>query len=349
MNALVLEKVGELSLRDIQMPETVGPRDVKIAIHTVGICGSDVHYYERGKIGPFVVNSPMVLGHEASGTVIEVGKDVKHLKEGDRVCMEPGIPDPNSRASRLGKYNLDPAVLFWATPPVHGCLVGNIVHPADYTFKLPDNVSFAEGAMVEPLAVGLHAATKARIKPGDLAVVMGAGPIGVVTAMAALAGGCSKVILTDVQQPKLDLAAKLGPIIPVNVATEKLIDVVNRESDGWGADIVFEASGSPRAIAGILEPLCPGGRVVFVGLPPEPVPLDISLASVKEASFESVFRYAHVFPRALGLMSSGKIDVKPLITDRFKFEQSVEAFNYACHMRPDSVKAQIVVADSPAI
>ena len=349
MNALVLEKVGELSLRDIQMPETVGPRDVKIAIHTVGICGSDVHYYERGKIGPFVVKAPMVLGHEASGTVVEVGREVRHLKEGDRVCMEPGIPDPNSRASREGKYNLDPAVLFWATPPVHGCLTGHVVHPADYTFKLPDNVSFAEGAMVEPLAVGLHAATKARIKPGDLAVVMGAGPIGVVTALAALAGGCSKVILTDIQQPKLDLAAKLGPIIPVNVANEKLTDVVNRESDGWGADIVFEASGSPRAIMAALDPLCPGGRVVFVGLPPEPVPLDISLASVKEASFESVFRYAHVFPRALGLMSSGKIDVKPLITDRFQFEQSVEAFNYACHMRPDSVKAQITVAGSPAI
>ncbi len=349
MNALVLEKVGELSLRDIQMPETVGPRDVKIAIHTVGICGSDVHYYERGKIGPFVVKAPMVLGHEASGTVVEVGREVRHLEEGDRVCMEPGIPDPNSRASREGKYNLDPAVLFWATPPVHGCLTGHVVHPADYTFKLPDNVSFAEGAMVEPLAVGLHAATKARIKPGDLAVVMGAGPIGVVTALAALAGGCSKVILTDIQQPKLDLAAKLGPIIPVNVANEKLTDVVNRESDGWGADIVFEASGSPRAIMAALDPLCPGGRVVFVGLPPEPVPLDISLASVKEASFESVFRYAHVFPRALGLMSSGKIDVKPLITDRFQFEQSVEAFNYACHMRPDSVKAQITVAGSPAI
>ena len=267
---------------------------------------------------------------------------MKHLKEGDRVCMEPGIPDPNSRASRLGKYNLDPAVLFWATPPVHGCLVGEIVHPADFTFKLPDNVSFAEGAMVEPLAVGLHAATKARIKPGDLAVVTGAGPIGIVTAMAALAGGCSKVILSDVQQPKLDLAARLGPIVPVNVAKEKLTDVVARESDGWGADIVFEASGNVRAAAGVLDPLCPaGGRVVFIGMPLEPVPFDVVVAATKEATVETVFRYAHVFPRALGLMSSGKIDVKPLITDHFKFEQSVEAFNYACHMRPDSVKAQI--------
>src|SRR4029077_16941795 len=161
MEALVLERKGELSLREIDLPVTVGPHDVKIAIHTVGICGSDVHYYEYGQIGPFVVKSPMVLGHETAGIVVEVGCEVKNLRAGDRVCMEPGIPDPNSRAARLGIYNLDPAVRFWATPPVHGCLTGTVIHPAAYTFRLPDNVSFAEGAMVEPLAVGMHAAVKA--------------------------------------------------------------------------------------------------------------------------------------------------------------------------------------------
>src|SRR5580658_3405367 len=244
MEALVLERKGELSIREIALPTEVGAYDVKISIQTVGICGSDVHYYEYGAIGPFVVKEPMVLGHEASGTVIEVGGEVKNLKVGDRVCMEPGIPDPNSRASRLGIYNLDPAVRFWATPPVHGCLTPYVIHPAAYTFKLPENVSFAEGAMVEPLAVGMHAAVKAKIKPGDLAVVMGAGPIGIVTALAAIAGGCSQVVLTDVQQPKLDLAAKLGAIVPVNVANQNLREIVDHHSDGWGADIVFEATGA---------------------------------------------------------------------------------------------------------
>lgn len=127
-----------------------------------------------------------------------------------KVMPGPGIPDPNSRAARLGIYNLDPAVRFWATPPVHGCLTGAVIHPAAYTFRLPENVSFAEGAMVEPLAVGMHAAVKAKIKPGDLAVVMGAGPIGMVTALAALAAGCSQVMITDVQEPKLELAKSLG-------------------------------------------------------------------------------------------------------------------------------------------
>jgi D-xylulose reductase len=341
MQALVLERKGELSIRELALPTEVGPNDAKISIHTVGICGSDVHYYEYGAIGPFVVKEPMVLGHEASGTVVEVGHAVKNLKSGDRVCMEPGIPDPNSRASRLGIYNLDPAVRFWATPPIHGCLAPYVIHPAAYTFKLPENVSFAEGAMVEPLAVGMHAAVKAKIKPGDLAVVMGAGPIGIVTALAAIAGGCSQVVLTDVQQPKLDLAAALGPIRPVNVAKESLRSVIDHLTDGWGADIVFEGSGAPAAIQAVHEALCPGGRIVLVGLPIRPVSLDLVALSAKEASVETVFRYAHVYPRALALMGSGKIDLKPLISRTFEFRDSVEAFEFALKLPPDCVKAQI--------
>ena len=260
----MLERKGELSIREIDLPTELGPNDVKIKIHTVGICGSDVHYYEYGAIGPFIVKEPMVLGHEASGTVVEVGGAVKHLKPGDRVCMEPGIPDPNSRASRLGIYNLDPAVRFWATPPVHGCLTPYVIHPAAYTFKLPENVSFAEGAMVEPLAVGMHAAVKAKIKPGDLAVVMqeqdrsGQSPH-----WPRLPAAAAKCVLTDVQQPKLDLAAALGPIRPVNIAKENLRGVIDQLTDGWGADIVFEASRSFLAAALPFRPYlkcsAPGG------------------------------------------------------------------------------------------
>jgi len=289
------------------------------------------------------VRAPMVLGHEASGTVVEVGDAVTTLRADDRVCMEPGIPDPNSRATRLGLYNLDPAVRFWATPPVHGCLTPYVVHPAAFTFKLPDNVSFAEGAMVEPLAVGMHAANKAGIKPGELAVVSGAGPIGMVTALAALAGGCSRVVMTDVQQPKLDLAATLGPIVPVNIARQSLHEVVDDLTDGWGADIVFEASGNERAAAGAIEPLCPGGRVVYIGMPGGPIQFDLVAAQAKEARIETVFRYAHVYPRAIDLIASGRIDVKPLLTDRYDFERGVEAFDYATHMRPESVKVQITL------
>lgn len=343
MQALVLERTNHLAIREVDLPEPLGPHDVRVRIHTVGICGSDVHYYQHGRIGPFVVNAPMVLGHEASGTVAEVGSAVTTLTVGDRVCMEPGVPDPNSRAARLGLYNLDPAVRFWATPPVHGCLRPTVVHPAAFTFKVPDNVGFAEAAMVEPLAVGMHAANKAQLKPGDVAVVTGAGPIGMVTALAALAGGASRVVVSDVQQPKLDLAATLGPVTPVNVSTKSLKAVVDRLTDGWGADVVFECSGSARAAAGVFDPLCPGGRAVMVGMPGEPVAYDVVAAQVKEARVEHVFRYAHVYPRALALMGAGKIDVRPLITDTFAFAESVRAFDFACRMPATSVKAQIVM------
>lgn len=343
MKALVLEPNRELSIRDIDVAESLGPTDVRIAMTTVGVCGSDVHYYTHGRIGPFVVRDPMILGHEAAGRVVEVGSQVANFHVGDRVCMEPGIPDPNSRATRLGLYNLDPAVRFWATPPVHGVLRPTVVHPAAFTFKLPDNVSDAEGAMVEPLAVGMQAAFKARIKPGDLAVVIGAGPIGMVTALAALAGGCSRVVMTDVQQPKLDLAGTLGPIVPVNVAQQNPAEVIRAMTDGWGADLVFECSGNVKAAAGMFELLCPGGCAVFVGIPMDPVPYDVSQAQIKEARVENVFRYAHVYPRAIDLMSSGMLDVKPLITDTFPFAESVQAFDFAVKMPPTSVKVQIAM------
>ncbi len=346
MKALVLEKRAELSLREFpdisRAEENLGPRDVRIKLHTVGICGSDVHYYTHGRIGPFVVNDPMILGHEASGTVIETGPDVTTLKVGDRVCMEPGIPDPNSRATQLGLYNIDPAVRFWATPPVHGILRPTCVHPESFTFKLPENVSFAEAAMVEPLAVGVHAATKARVKPGDVAVVLGAGPIGLVTALSALAAGCAHVFVADLAEKKLEIAADLSAAItPVNVAKTDIAEVVLKATDGWGADIVFEATGSPKAAAHVFEPLCPGGCVVMIGGQSEPIAYDCGAAMVREARVENIFRYAHVFPRCLGMLSSAAIDVKPLITRTFDFDDSVRAFDIAASAPPSDVKMQI--------
>lgn len=343
--ALVLEAKDRLALRDIDLPMDVGPGMVKIRLHTVGVCGSDVHYYTHGRIGPFVVDAPMVLGHEAAGTVVEVGEGVTSLTVGDRVCMEPGIPDPNSRASRLGMYNVDPAVTFWATPPVHGVLTPFVVHPANYTFKLPDNVSFAEGAMVEPFAVGMQAATKARITPGDTAVVLGAGPIGTMVALAALAGGCSRVIVADLAQPKLDIAGQYQGIIPVNITNASLLDEVNALTDDWGADVVFECSGSPRAWDGIVELLRPAGMIVVVGLPVEDVRFDIAGLSVKEITITSVFRYAHQYDRAIALMASGRVDLKPLISETFRFEESIKAFDRAVEARPTDVKLQIRMDD----
>jgi len=339
--ALVLEKVRELSLREIELPTQVGPDDVKIKIDTVGVCGSDVHYYTHGRIGHFVVEAPMVLGHEAAGVIVETGANVRNLKVGDRVCMEPGVPDLSSRASKLGLYNVDPAVVFWATPPVHGVLTPYVVHPAAFTYKLPDNVSFAEAAMVEPFAVGLQASAKAQIKPGDTAVVTGAGPIGVMTALAALASGCSSVIVSDLVDEKLAIAGRYPGVSIVNVKRERLADAVAAATDGWGVDVVFEASGSPRAYDGVQALIRPGGALVAIGMPVEPIKLDISSLAAKEIRIETVFRYANVFDRALAMIASGKVDLKPLISETFPFERSIEAFERAAEGRPNDVKLQI--------
>ena len=343
MQALVLERIRELTIRDIDLPQVVGPHDVKIAIHTVGICGSDVHYYTHGGIGDYIVKEPMVLGHEGAGSVVEVGTHVAGLKVGDRVCMEPGVPNMASRAAKLGIYNVDPAVTFWATPPVHGILTPFVVHPAAFTYRLPENVSYAEGAMVEPFAVGMQAAARARIVPGDVAVVTGAGTIGIMVALAALAGGCSKVIISDVSVEKLAIAGGYAGVFPVNVRDASLVDAVAAQTDGWGADVVFEASGSPRVYDDILRIARPGGAIVLIGLPPGTVPFNVNNAIAREVRIETVFRYANVFDRALALIASGKVNLKPLISENFAFADSIAAFERAAKGLPSDIKLQITM------
>ncbi len=342
--ALVLEEARKLSLRDIDLPQALGAGDVRIAVDTVGVCGSDVHYYTHGKIGPFVVKEPMVLGHEAAGVVAEVGARVSHLKVGDRVCMEPGIPNMASKASKLGVYNVDPDVQFWATPPVHGCLTPTVVHPAAFTYPIPDHISFAEGAMVEPFAIGMQAAAKAKIKPGDVGFVTGAGPIGIMVALAALAGGCAKVFIADLVAEKLAVAAGYDNIEPVLIPRDDPRQTLRDATEGWGADVVFECAGAEASIQTALEAVAPAGCVVWVGMPVDPVPVDLVLAQSKEIRMETVFRYANMYDRAIALLGSGKVDLKPLISETFAFADSIKAFDRAVEARPRDVKIQIKLA-----
>ena len=341
--ALVLEEKNKLALREIELPATVGSGDVRISVETVGVCGSDVHYYTHGKIGPFVLTAPTVLGHEASGVVTEIGQNVTTLRVGDRVCMEPGIPNPSSRASKLGVYNVDPDVIFWATPPVHGCLTPSVVHPAAFTYRLPNNVSFSEGALVEPFAIGMQASTRAKIKPGDIALVTGAGPIGIMCALAALAGGCAKVFITDIVEEKLQVAAKYHNVEPIFIKRDDALKTLHDATGGWGADVVFECAGAAASVQTALEAVAPAGCVVWVGMPVDPVPVDIVLAQSKEIRMETVFRYANMYDRALALISSGKVNLKQLVSKTFAFEDSINAFDRAVEARPKDVKIQIKV------
>lgn len=344
MKALVLEKKGEISIRDIEIDEKLGVNDVEIEVKNVGICGSDIHYYTHGGIGPYIVNEPMVLGHEASGIITRVGDNVKNLKVGDRVCMEPGIPNLNSRATKEGYYNLDPEVSFWATPPIHGVARERVVHPASFTYKLPDNVSLAEGAMVEPLSIGFQSVKKAEIFSGDFVVVIGAGTIGLMVVLAALTQGCRNVLVIDVAKEKLEIAKKLDNRVitfAYDNNSEELINKVNELTFGNGAEVLFEASGSVKVGEYIMDVMAPAGTIVYVGMPLSPVPLDMVKAQAKELTIKTVFRFANIFERAIASIASGLINVKDLITKTFPFEQSIEAYEYAATTKDPVIKVQI--------
>jgi D-xylulose reductase len=341
MKALVLEEKKKLSLRDFPLSETTGPHDVKIRIQACGICGSDIHYYLEGAIGDFVVREPMILGHEAAGVVIEKGAAVKDLEPGDLVCMEPGIPNVHSREVLEGMYNIDPDVVFWATPPVHGCLRETVVHPARFCFKLPRGMSAAEGAMMEPLAIGVEAVKKAAVKPGDTALVVGCGTIGIMCAVSALAAGCGKVYISDVKQEKLDIAGSYDNVIPVNTTKTNLEEFIMKETGGRGCGVIFEASGSPRVYPDFFRCARKGAKAVLIGMMNGTVPIDVSFLQGRGISIETVFRYINCFDRAAALVNAGKIDIKRLISKTFKFENAVAACEYAAEGRPETVKVMI--------
>lgn len=344
MRAVVLQEKGRITLEDVPRPGDPAPGEVRIAMHTVGLCGSDVHYYTHGAIGDFVVEQPLILGHEGSGTVVAVGEGVDHLAVGDRVCMEPGVPDPRSRASREGIYNVDPAVRFWATPPYDGCLAEEVLHPAEYTYRLPEQLSYAEGALIEPFAVGLQAATKARLRPGDIAAVIGCGTIGIMTALAALNGGAARVYVSDVAPEKLALIEDIPGLVPVDASREVLAERVRAETAGWGPQAVFEASGAAASYDSVWDVPAPGGVLVIVGMPTRPVTFDTTKAQVRELRIETVFRYANVYQKAIDLAARPGVDLAPLVTKTFPVAEAVAAFDRGAEGRPTDTKLQISFA-----
>ncbi|EDQ87709.1 uncharacterized protein MONBRDRAFT_9871 [Monosiga brevicollis MX1] len=350
--AVVLEEKNVLRLRDIDVDEPFTADDVRIDIHSVGICGSDVHYYE--------LKQPMILGHEASGLVTQVGENVTHLKVGDRVCMEPGVPLPNSPSVLRGQYNLCRGLRFWATPPPayatnltndpswgagHGCLRASVVHPGAFTFKLPDNVSLDWGAMVEPLAVGVHSCTKAHIRPGDVAVVSGAGPIGMLTTMAALASGASHVYVIDLNPRKCQVAESLVPgcVTGVHIGAVDPVQAILEATNGRGADVIFECAGNHKSAQLTTKYAANGARIMLIGCPPTNPVLDVGDMQVKELSVQGVFRYANVYPQAIALLGSGKIPLDSIITDHFNFDDSVKAFDYMVKPDDHTIKSVIHV------
>ncbi|XP_013419139.1 sorbitol dehydrogenase [Lingula anatina] len=323
-----------------------GPGEVQISMHSTGICGSDVHYWKHGRIGDFVLTTPMVLGHESSGTVCKVGSGVTSLKVGDRVAIEPGVPCRVCNYCKTGRYNLCREMQFCATPPYHGTLTRLYTHPADFCFKLPDNVSYEEGALLEPLSVGVHACRRAGVSLGSKVFICGAGPIGLVNMLTAKAMGASKVCISDISEGRLGVAKTMGAdsIVLVNTKDAKAVAKQVETALGEMPDITIECSGAESSIQTGIYATKAGGVLMLVGLGPAEIKLPVVNAACREVDIRGLFRYANCYPAALEMIASGAVDVKPLITHHFTLEESLEAFETSRTGAGGAIKVMIKCA-----
>lgn len=335
----------KMIIKEIEVPE-VGEKEVLVQLEYVGICGSDVHYFHHGNCGAYKVNleEDYMLGHECAGTVVEVGTNVKDLKVGDKVALEPGITCGQCEFCKAGKYNLCPDVVFLATPPVQGCYEEYIAFPENMCFKLPENMTTKEGCLIEPLSVGFHAANQGDVQVGESVVILGAGCIGLVTLLACKAHGAGNIIVADIVDARLEKAKELGATHVINSKEVNALEEIARLTGGKGADKVFETAGSPITIAQTAFAVKRGGTITLVGLSAqEEINYNFAQIMDKEASIKSVFRYRNIYPKAIEAVSAGAIDVNGIVTHEFDLEHIQEAFEEAINNKTDLVKAVIKI------
>lgn len=345
MKVAVMNGIGKMGFveRDIPQPQD---DEVLVKLEYVGICGSDLHYYETGRIGNKIVQPPFVLGHEPGGTVVEVGRNVTHLKVGDRVALEPGKTCGHCEFCRTGQYNLCPDVVFFATPPIDGVFQEYVAHEAALCFKLPDNVSTLEGALIEPLAVGFHAANQGGAHAGQTAVVMGSGCIGLVSLLALKAMGLTEVYVVDIMDNRLNKAKELGAAAVINGAKEDAVAAIAGLTGGRGVDLVIETAGSQQTTCQAMEITKKGATIVLVGYSKSGVmELPMSLALDKELTLKTIFRYRHIYPMAIQAVAAGNVDLKGIVTNVFDFDDIQEAMDRSVREKAEIVKAVVKIAD----
>lgn len=343
MKTAVMTGIGKMGFEERKIPV---PKDdeVLVKLEYVGICGSDLHYYESGAIGDYVVKPPFVLGHEPGGVVVEVGRNVTHLKVGDRVALEPGKTCGHCEFCRTGRYNLCPDVVFFATPPVDGVFQEYVAHEAALCFKLPDNVSTLEGALIEPLAVGFHAAIQGSAHIGQTAVVMGSGCIGLVSMMALKSMGVSRVYVVDLMEKRLQKALELGADGVINGSSADVVEEVRRLTDGKGCDLVVETAGTQATTVQAIHMVKKGSVIVLVGYSKSgEMTLPMSLALDKELTFKTVFRYRHIYPMAIDAVARGAVNLKGIVSHIFPLDEVQKAMDYSVSHKADVVKAVIKI------
>lgn len=329
--------MNKVAYEDRPVPKLQSSHDVLIRVGWTGICGSDVHYWAHGRIGNFVVEAPMVLGHESAGTVAAVGSQVTSVKVGDRVAMEPGVPCRRCGPCKIGNYNLCPDMAFASTPPYDGTLARFYSMPADFCYPLPEHVSLEEGALVEPTAVGVHIVNQANVRPGDSVVVFGAGPVGLLCAAVAQAFGASSIVLVDIVEGKLEFAktflqgASVETFIPSQSANAadnaKTLKDTCTSIPSIGADVAIDASGAAVSTQTAVHVLRHGGTFVQGGMGKDEITFPIMAVCAKELTVKGSFRYKQGDYRlAVSLISRGLIDVKKMISKKVKFTDAEEAF-----------------------
>jgi L-iditol 2-dehydrogenase len=339
--AAILVVPGTMKIQDAPMPF---PKDdeVLIKVEYVGICGSDIHGFESGPfIPPSDPNQKIGLGHECAGEVVGMGAKVNKFKIGDKVNIEPGVPCGKCRFCLEGKYNICPDVDFMATQPNYkGALTNYLCHPESFTFKLPDNMSTMEGALVEPAAVGMHAAMSAHAKPGKKIVILGAGCIGLMTLQACKVMGATEIVVVDVLPKRLEMSKKLGAMEVVNGAQEDTVARCKEILGDLGADIVFETAGAQVTARQTPLLVMRGGKIMIVGTIPGETPIDF-LKINREVTIQMVFRYANCYPVTIEAISSGRFDVKSMVTNIFDYKDVQAAFEKSVNCKGDIVKGVI--------
>ncbi|AEG61345.1 NAD(P)-dependent alcohol dehydrogenase [Desulforamulus ruminis] len=341
MKAGILYGSGDVRVEEVPVPR-IKPDEALVKIKAVGVCGSDVHYYEHGKIGRYVVEEPMILGHEAGGEIMAVGEDVAGLKVGQRVAIEPGVTCGKCKFCKEGRYNLCPDVVFLATPPVDGAFCEYLAMRGDFLHPIPDHMSYEAASLVEPFSVGLHACKRAGVKPGDTVAVLGLGPVGQLAVVAARAFGATKIIAVDLAPIRLQMAGEMGATTVINAGEQDVYEAIMKETGGVGVDVALETAGSTATNLMAVRVARRGGKVALVGLPPQPeVPFNVFDIADGELDIFGIFRYANTYPRAVELLASGIAPVEKLVTHRFALEQAKEALDLARTDKQGSIKVMV--------
>jgi len=342
MKAAILYKPLDMRIEEIEIPK-ISPNEVLVRMKRVGICGSDVHFYLHGRIASFIIENPLILGHECSGEIVEVGGNVSKLEPGQRVVIEPGFVCGKCFYCRLGRYNLCKEVRFYGAPPFHGAFSEYVTAPEQNIYPIPESMSYEEGAMIEPLAVGMMATKMGEVSVNDTVAVLGAGPIGQMILQAAKVHGAPEIYVTDIVNYRLEYAKKYGASEVINASSEDVVSKIDDLTDGEGVDVAIDASGAPSAIQQAIEIVRPGGRIVLVGYPTGDVPLPVAEIISKEITLQGIHRYANVYPAAIKAVSSGKAIVKPYVTHVFPFERILEGFETHIRKIGNPMKVQIAI------